>query len=165
VLGVPRPHAEDIWFHGKTTTALPQWLKGLAYGDRHIKVLASTQLDGFQLIKVKRVYEPPSEDDGLRVLVDRLWPRGLSRESAKVDLWLRDAAPSDELRRWFNHDPSRWDEFKSRYFEELRGNRAVDQLLEVLRSGRTITLLYAARSPYNNAVALKEYLESLLAKG
>jgi uncharacterized protein YeaO (DUF488 family) len=164
VLGVPRPHAEDIWFHGKTT-ALPQWLKGLAYGDRHIKVLASTQLDGFQLIKVRRVYEPPSEDDGLRVLVDRLWPRGLSRESAKVDLWLRDAAPSDELRRWFNHDPSRWDEFKSRYFEELRGNRAVDQLLEVLRSGRTITLLYAARSPYNNAVALKEYLESLLAKG
>jgi len=76
------------------------------------------------VIKVKRVYEPPSEDDGVRVLVDRLWPRGLSRESAKVDLWLRDAAPSDELRRWFGHDPSKWDEFKRRYFEELRGNRA-----------------------------------------
>jgi len=72
------------------------------------------------VIKVKRVYEPPSEDDGVRVLVDRLWPRGLSRESAKVDLWLRDAAPSDELRRWFGHDPSKWDEFKRRYFEELR---------------------------------------------
>ena len=73
------------------------------------------------MIKVKRVYEPPSEDDGVRVLVDRLWPRGLSRESAKVDLWLRDAAPSDELRRWFGHDPSKWDEFKRRYFEELGG--------------------------------------------
>ncbi len=117
------------------------------------------------MIKVKRVYEPPSEDDGLRVLVDRLWPRGLRREEAKVDLWLRDAAPSDELRRWFGHDPSKWDEFKARYFEELRGNRAVDKLLEVLRSGKTVTLLYAARSPYNNAVALKEYLKSLLAKG
>jgi len=127
---------------------------------------SSAQL-GWRLtvIKVKRVYEPPSEDDGLRVLVDRLWPRGLSRESAKVDLWLRDAAPSDELRRWFGHDPSKWDEFKRRYFEELRGNRAVDKPLEVLRSGKTVTLLYAARSPYNNAVALKEYLESLLAKG
>jgi uncharacterized protein YeaO (DUF488 family) len=71
------------------------------------------------VIKVKRVYEPPSEDDGARVLVDRLWSRGLSRESAKVDLWLRDAAPSDELRRWFGHNPSKWDEFKRRYFEEL----------------------------------------------
>jgi len=78
------------------------------------------------VIKVKRVYEPPSEDDGVRVLVDRLWPRGLSRESAKVDLWLRDAAPSDELRRWFGHDPSKWDEFKARYFEELRGLAQVD---------------------------------------
>jgi len=78
------------------------------------------------VIKVKRVYEPPSEDDGVRVLVDRLWPRGLSRESAKVDLWLRDAAPSDELRRWFGHDPSKWNEFKRRYFEELRGLAQVD---------------------------------------
>jgi len=111
------------------------------------------------------VVTSPSKDDGVRVLVDRLWPRGLSRESAKVDLWLRDAAPSDELRRWFGHDPFKWDEFKRRYFEELRGNRAVDKPLEVLRSGKTVTLLYAARSPYNNAVALKEYLESLLAKG
>ena len=78
------------------------------------------------MIKVKRVYEPPSEDDGVRVLVDRLWPRGLSRESAKVDLWLRDVAPSDELRRWFGHNPSKWDEFKRRYFEELRGLAQVD---------------------------------------
>ena len=69
------------------------------------------------MIRVKRVYDPPSNDDGIRILVDRLWPRGLSKDAAKVDLWLKDIAPSDELRRWFKHDPLKWDEFKSRYFE------------------------------------------------
>jgi len=115
------------------------------------------------IIKVKRVYDEPSSDDGVRVLVDRLWPRGLSKESARIDLWLRDVAPSDELRKWFNHDASKWEEFKRRYFKELENNKAVNELINLLRDGRTITLLYSAKSPYNNATALKEYLESKLA--
>jgi len=115
------------------------------------------------MIRVKRVYDPPSNDDGIRILVDRLWPRGLSKDAAKVDLWLKDIAPSDELRRWFKHDPLKWDEFKSRYFEELKDNKTVNELINLLRDGKTITLLYSAKSPYNNAAALKEYLESRLA--
>ena len=93
-------------------------------------------------------------------MVDRLWPRGVSKD--KVDLWLRDVAPSDELRRWFNHDPNKWEEFKRRYFQELDGNPKVEELLELIRRGRDVTLLYAAKSLYNNAVALKEYLERRL---
>jgi uncharacterized protein YeaO (DUF488 family) len=115
------------------------------------------------IIKVKRVYDEPSSDDGVRVLVDRLWTRGLSKESAKIDLWLRDVAPSDELRKWFNHDASKWEEFKRRYFKELENNKAVNELINLLRDRRTITLLYSAKSPYNNATALKEYLELKLA--
>ncbi len=115
------------------------------------------------IIKVKRVYDEPSSDDGVRVLVDRLWPRGLSKESTRIDLWLRDVAPSDELRKWFNHDASKWEEFKRRYFKELENNKAVNELINLLRDRRTITLLYSAKSPYNNATALKEYLELKLA--
>jgi len=111
------------------------------------------------IIKVKRVYDEPSSDDGVRVLVDRLWPRGLSKESARIDLWLKDVAPSNELRKWFNHDASKWEEFKRRYFKELENNKAVNELINLLRDRRTITLLYSAKSPYNNATALKEYLE------
>ena len=112
------------------------------------------------MLKVKRVYEPIEEDDGTRVLVDRLWPRGVGKE--KVDMWLRDVAPSDELRRWFNHDPAKWEEFKRRYFEELKNNPKIQELLQLIKKGGNITLLYATKSPYNNAVALKEYLEKLL---
>lgn len=115
------------------------------------------------IIKVKRVYDEPSSDDGVRVLVDRLWPRGLSKESARIDLWLKDVAPSNELRKWFNHDASKWEEFKRRYFKELENNKAVNELINLLRDRRTITLLYSAKSPYNNATALKEYLELKLA--
>nr|WP_291998883.1 DUF488 domain-containing protein [Caldivirga sp.] len=114
------------------------------------------------LIRVKRIYEPPLSSDGVRILVDRLWPRGISKDEAKVDLWLRDVAPSDELRRWFSHDPAKWEEFKSRYFNELRNNPKVKVIIEMLREGKTITLLYSSKSPYNNAVALREYLELLL---
>ncbi|MGC8571390.1 MAG: DUF488 domain-containing protein [Caldivirga sp.] len=114
------------------------------------------------MIRVKRIYEPPSSDDGVRILVDRLWPRGISKDETKVDLWLRDVAPSDELRRWFSHDPAKWEEFKSRYFNELRNNPKVKVIIEMLREGKTITLLYSSKSPYNNAVALREYLELLL---
>ena len=112
------------------------------------------------VIKIKRVYDPVEKDDGVRVLVDRLWPRGVKKD--KVDVWLRDIAPSDELRKWFNHDPSKWEEFKRKYFEELERNPKVEVLLQIIRSGNNVTLLYSAKSPYNNAVALKEFLENLL---
>lgn len=112
------------------------------------------------MIGVKRVYAPPAAADGCRVLVDRLWPRGLGREAAHLDQWLKEIAPSEGLRRWFGHDPARWPEFKTRYFTELAGHaQAVDELLEKARSGR-LTLLYGARDEeHNNAVALKEFLE------
>ena len=115
------------------------------------------------MIRIKRIYEPIDKDDGIRVLVDRLWPRGIDK--SKVDLWLRDIAPSDELRKWFNHDPTKWEEFKRRYFEELSKNPKVKVLIQLIKEGNNVTLLYATKSPYNSAVALKEYLEELLSKG
>ena len=112
------------------------------------------------MIKVKRVYEPIDKDDGIRVLVDRLWPRGISKD--KIDIWLKDIAPREDLRKWFNHDPSKWEEFKRKYFEELDKNPKIEILLQLIRKGNNVTLVYASKSPYNNAVALKEYLEKLL---
>ncbi len=111
-------------------------------------------------ISLKRVYEPPSRADGCRVLVERLWPRGVSKEDARIDLWPKEAAPSSELRRWFNHDPDRWAEFKRRYFEELRGRAvSLEPILERVRAGR-VTFVFASREMrFNNAVALKEHLE------
>lgn len=113
------------------------------------------------MIKVKRVYDGAEEDDGVRVLVDALWPRGVRREEAKIDEWLKEIAPSSELRRWFNHDPSKWEEFKSRYWRELDSRReAVDRLVS-LAKGNKVTLLYSTRDrERNNAVALLEYLGS-----
>ncbi len=110
-------------------------------------------------IQVKRVYELPSHGDGLRVLVDRLWPRGLSKARASVDLWLKDIAPSTPLRQWFNHDPAKWSEFKLRYAAELDAKRgAVAALVGAVRRGR-VTLLFGARDPeHNHAVALQAYL-------
>lgn len=117
------------------------------------------------MVRVRRVYEPPQPQDGLRVLVDRLWPRGLRREAARVDLWARNLAPSDGLRRWFGHDPARWEEFRRRYREELRWAEvqgALDDLAERARQG-TVTLLFAARDPHrNNAVVLAEVLRERL---
>jgi uncharacterized protein YeaO (DUF488 family) len=112
---------------------------------------------------IKRVYEPPSAADGFRVLIDRLWPRGLSKAKVAVDLWLRDIAPSTALRTWFNHDPARWTEFRRRYAAELdRIPAVVDQLLNQVRQGR-VTLLYSAQhETCNNAVALSEYLRQKL---
>lgn len=112
------------------------------------------------MIKTKRVYDRPSRQDGLRVLVDRLWPRGMKKEDAKVDLWLKEVAPSDGLRKWYGHDPEKWPEFRRRYFRELdRKEEEVSRLREG-RHGRNVTLLYSAREErYNNAAALKEYLE------
>lgn len=114
-------------------------------------------------VRVKRVYDPPSEDDGFRVLVDRLWPRGLSKGSIKMDLWLRDVAPSDRLRKWFGHDPAKWGEFVERYRGELAANPAFKKLLEIAREKGRVTLLYSARdAEHNQAVALKRILEENL---
>jgi len=112
-------------------------------------------------IRLKRAYEPSKKDDGFRVLVDRLWPRGVSKSSARIDLWLKEIAPSAALRKWFGHDPLKWDAFRARYFRELQKNpKAVAQLNEIIRNG-PVTLLFAAKDQeHNNAVALKEYLES-----
>jgi len=109
-------------------------------------------------IQIKRAYDAPSRGDGKRVLVDRLWPRGLSKDAAAVDLWLKDAAPSDRLRRWFGHDPARWDAFRRRYAAELDEKPAT--ALAPLRSGR-VTLLFGARdAEHNNAVALAQWLSA-----
>ncbi len=112
------------------------------------------------ILKVKRVYAPAGEDDGLRLLVDRLWPRGVSKEAARIDRWLKDLAPSHDLRRRFHHDPGQWEAFKEAYFEELDGHpEAVAELRREMADG-PVTLIYAARNEeYNNAVALKAYLE------
>ena len=111
------------------------------------------------MITVKRVYTPASAEDGQRFLVDRLWPRGIKKEDARIDEWLRDIAPSNELRRWFSHDPARWPEFKKRYVGELRKKM---ELVEKLRSEAkkgTITLLFAAKDvEHDNAVVLKEVI-------
>ncbi len=110
-------------------------------------------------ISLKRVYETPAPSDGCRILVERLWPRGLSKQDARIDLWPKEAAPSTELRRWFNHEPDKWTEFKRRYFKELRARRPLEPILERVRAGR-VTFVFASREPrFNNAVALKEYVE------
>jgi len=117
------------------------------------------------MLELKRVYDPPSTKDGYRVLVDRLWPRGLKRDGSRIDAWLKDVAPSDELRRWFGHDPARWEEFQARYSRELMAQELVwQELLQRARKGR-VTLLYAAKDAHrNNAMALKYFLEGRLGK-
>lgn len=110
-------------------------------------------------IRVKRVYEKPDEEDGTRVLVDRVWPRGLKKEEVQAEHWEKEIAPSTELRKWFDHDESKWEEFKNRYFEELEDDsESVSRLLDIVREDR-LTLLYSARdTEHNQAVALKMYL-------
>jgi uncharacterized protein YeaO (DUF488 family) len=108
-------------------------------------------------IRVKRVYEPAERSDGYRILIDRLWPRGISRERAKLDAWERDLAPSAALRTWFGHEPDRFDEFRDRYIEELRGQRTLISELRRRARGGTLTLVYAARdTQHNDAVVLAE---------
>jgi uncharacterized protein YeaO (DUF488 family) len=111
------------------------------------------------VLRLRRVYDPPSSADGLRVLVDRLWPRGLAKEKARIDFWLKDLAPSAALRKWFGHDPGRWREFLRRYRGELEAQpEAVKVLRSLLKKG-PVTLLYAAHDEeHNNAAALKQYL-------
>ena len=109
-------------------------------------------------ITIKRVYEKPSKEDGERVLIDRLWPRGLTKEKAKIDLWLKDVAPTTTLRKWFGHDLAKWTEFKKRYIAEIKSNtQSLFQLEEQLKKGK-VTLVYAAKDEeHNDAVVLKEY--------
>jgi uncharacterized protein YeaO (DUF488 family) len=109
-------------------------------------------------IRMKRAYDPPAASDGARVLVDRLWPRGLKRDGAEIDLWLKDVAPSAELRRWFGHAPARWPEFQDRYRAELASNAALDELLAIVEQGKPVTLLFGARDmERNNAVVLRAF--------
>jgi uncharacterized protein YeaO (DUF488 family) len=113
------------------------------------------------MLKIKRVYEPAEASDGRRVLVDRLWPRGISKERARIDKWLKETAPSTELRKWFSHDPSKWAEFQRRYAAELQGKEAVLDALRAEAKKGTVTLLYGAKDvEHNQAVALKALLES-----
>jgi uncharacterized protein YeaO (DUF488 family) len=111
-------------------------------------------------IKIKRVYAEPSHEDGMRILVDRLWPRGLTKEKAKVDLWLKDVAPSTELRKWFGHDPAKWTEFQEKYAKELKSHgEQLAQLKECAHQG-PITLIYGARDEeHNEAVILQRILQ------
>lgn len=113
-------------------------------------------------IKIKRIYEKPEKEDGFRVLVDRLWPRGFTKEKAHVDLWLKDISPSTELRKWFNHIPEKWAEFKKRYRREIRENKeSLSQLKECIKKGN-VTLIYAAKDEeHNAAVVLFEELEKM----
>ena len=112
-------------------------------------------------IRLKRAYERAQASDGCRVLVDRLWPRGVSKSSARIDHWLKEIAPSTELRKWFGHDPEKWAAFRKRYFQQLKEQpEVVGRLLEIARKGR-VTLVYGAKDEeHNDAVALKEYLDS-----
>jgi uncharacterized protein YeaO (DUF488 family) len=115
-------------------------------------------------IQVKRVYEPPAEEDGARLLVDRLWPRGVDKQRLQLAGWLKEVAPSDSLRQWFAHDLARWQEFQRRYGAELEANpKAWQPILQAAQSG-TVTLLFAAKdTEHNNAVALQAFLEPKLA--
>lgn len=115
------------------------------------------------MIQTKRAYEPTNKTDGTRILVERLWPRGIKKEALSLDTWLKDVAPSTELRQWFQHDPAKWQEFRKRYSRELEENpEPWQQLLSRARRGR-LTLVYSSHDEeHNNAVALKEFLEQKL---
>ncbi len=107
------------------------------------------------MIKLKRVYEHIEVTDGERILVDRLWPRGIRRSTSNIDIWVKNVAPSNELRKWFAHDPKKWMGFKKRYKKELQGNRTLDKLIQIVQNADPVTFLYSAKDPKrNNAVVL-----------
>ncbi|MEN6329607.1 MAG: DUF488 domain-containing protein [Methanobacteriaceae archaeon] len=112
------------------------------------------------MINIKRAYQPASDEDGVRILVDRLWPRGVSKDRLKIDLWLKEIAPSNELRKWFAHDQGKWAEFKTRYQEELKEKGGyLDQIKEIIKKDGKVTLIYSAKDEdHNNAVVLRDYI-------
>ncbi|HEX5154865.1 MAG TPA: DUF488 domain-containing protein [Parafilimonas sp.] len=111
------------------------------------------------MIQLKRAYEPKERKDGFRILVDRLWPRGIKKEDMHVDIWLKEIAPSSALRKWFNHDPEKWITFKTKYKAELQQSASLDELKQLIEKHKTITLVYSAKDEeHNQAVVLKELL-------
>jgi len=112
-------------------------------------------------VVIKRIYEPASDVDGFRILVDRLWPRGMKKEDAGIDLWLKAVAPTDALRKWYHHDGGRWDEFRHKYVLELKDNPAVNELLSLIKEHKMVTLLYAAKdAAQNHALVLLQFLQN-----
>jgi uncharacterized protein YeaO (DUF488 family) len=117
------------------------------------------------MLKLKRAYEPESRSDGTRLLVERLWPRGLSKAALRIDAWLKDAGPSTELRQWFNHDPDKWPAFRARYFRELNSRPEAWRAIVTAARRGAVTLVYSSRdTEHNNAVALKDYLRPKIRK-
>lgn len=115
------------------------------------------------MLRVKRIYEDASPEDGYRILTERLWPRGVSKERAALNKWMKAIAPSHDLRKWFNHDPEKWNEFKERYRKELFGSEAVEEMLEIIKNNEAVTLVYASKDEdHNSTVLLKQFLEDLL---
>ena len=111
-------------------------------------------------IKIKRIYEPFSKTDGYRILVDRLWPRGMKKEDAHVDKWLKEIAPSTELRQWFHAEPGRWEQFRMKYLDELKNSNVVDELIAYIKEHQTITLLYSVKDEeHNHALILQEFIK------
>ena len=116
-------------------------------------------------LKLKRVYEEPTSEDGCRILTERLWPRGVSKERANLDRWMKGVAPSHDLRKWFDHDHSKWEEFKDRYRKELFGSDAVQELIDIIKEKDTVTFVFASKDEkHNSSVLLKEFIEQLLSE-
>ncbi len=115
------------------------------------------------MINLKRAYEPTSNKDGVRILVERLWPRGVSKQSAHIDLWLKDIAPTAKLRMWYRHDVKKWPEFQRRYQKELRDNQSVNQLRALVKKKSVVTFVYSAKDEeHNSALVLKDYFENII---
>lgn len=113
-------------------------------------------------INIKRIYESPSPEDGYRILVDRLWPRGISKEAARIDAWKKNIAPTSSLRRWFSHDPLLWIDFRIKYLAELKKNKFIPEIVELIKVKQIVTLVYAAKDiEHTHAIILKSYLEKL----
>lgn len=159
--GVNFSYYDRLIFHVIIKISVPDKLRRLVvkyeYGSR-TKCYSFDSTYG--MIKLKRAYEAWDKDDGFRVLVDRLWPRGISKEKTHLDLWLKDVAPSTELRRWFSHDPNRWQEFKERYLKEIRRKKElISQLVRLEKKHEIITFVYGAKDrKHNNALVLAELL-------
>jgi uncharacterized protein YeaO (DUF488 family) len=116
------------------------------------------------MLRIKRAYDPAEKSDGMRILVDRIWPRGIKKEKLQTTLWMKDAAPSDELRKWFGHDPEKWEQFRKRYLKELERPEAREMLHEVARAAKKgpVTLVYSAKDQrHNQAVVLKQAIDAL----